>query len=269
MKKYIQTLKYLMRQIRYSIILLTFQKYRYLGNSSTIKIQNKKIRIIDGTNYYMQYKDIFFHRIYQFQTDNTHPLIIDGGSNIGMSVLFFKLKYPDSKIIGFEPDSDVFRVLLENIQNLSKDDITLINAGLGKVEGEASFSPDGNVGGYIVNKPENSTKVKLVKLSNYINSKVDYLKLNIEGLEYEVLEEVENAGKLENIAQIALEYHGWKNSPQLLGKILDLLERNNFRYLIHDFDSETCSTSKPPINFSKHDNWFCIVYAMNQKYLNI
>ncbi|QQR48767.1 hypothetical protein IPF37_04370 [bacterium] len=34
--------------------------------------------------------EIFIHKVYAFQTNNPEPFIIDAGSNIGVSILFFK-----------------------------------------------------------------------------------------------------------------------------------------------------------------------------------
>lgn len=242
-------------------------KYKYQKDYTIIKVNNKRFQIIDGLNFYMQFKDIFIRKIYQFETSSLNPVIIDGGSNIGTSILFFKLKYPNAQIIGFEPDPGVFKILSENVERINAQLITLINAGLGGAEGEAFFNSNGNVGGSISGNQSGNFKVKIVKLSSYLQTEIDYLKLNIEGLEYDVLVEVEKAGKLGQIKQLAIEYHGWKDGPQSLGKILELLERNHFRYMVHDFDFETCSSTKPPIRFSKKSNWFCIVYAVNSNFV--
>src|SRR5437762_3374640 len=62
------------------------------------------IRIINAGAFYMQYKDEFIRRIYHFDAQTSDPLIIDGGSNIGVSILYFKKTYPRARIVGFEPD---------------------------------------------------------------------------------------------------------------------------------------------------------------------
>jgi hypothetical protein len=61
-------------------------------------------RINDGPNFYNLYKDIFVHRFYHFEAQRRNPLIFNGGSNIGMSILYFKHFYPQGRSIGFEPD---------------------------------------------------------------------------------------------------------------------------------------------------------------------
>ncbi len=107
-------------------------------------------------------------------------------------------------------------------------------------------------------------EVQIVPLSTSITGTVDFLKLNIEGEELPVLQELESNGSLCLVQQLVLEYHGWPTGDQKLGAILELLDRNDFRYLIHDFDAETGSETKPPFNWHPGKTWFCLIYAANQ-----
>ena len=50
-------------------------------------------------------------RINDFSPENEAPLILDIGSNIGISVLHYKRLFPKARIIAFEPDPDFFPVL--------------------------------------------------------------------------------------------------------------------------------------------------------------
>src|SRR5436309_1804523 len=54
------------------------------------------------------FAEIFINGSYLFHTDRSRPLILDCGSNIGMSILFFKKLYPEARIIGFEADPLTF-----------------------------------------------------------------------------------------------------------------------------------------------------------------
>lgn len=127
---------------------------------------------------------------------------------------------------------------------------------------------DGSAGGRVVSGGDPGTiKVPVVCLSKYLTELVDLVKLNIEGQELDVLREVEASGRFGNIGQLVFEYHGWAagdgggTGGQCLGEILNLLERQGYRYLIHDFDAETCPTTKPPFKHRPKANWFCVVHA--------
>jgi FkbM family methyltransferase len=181
-----------------------------------------------------------------------------------MSILYFKHIYPHSRVIGFEPDPLIFGMLKENVTRNKLQGITLVNAGLGAVEGTATFSQDGSAGGQLI-REDNGIDVNVDRLSTYLNEKIDFLKSNIEGEEFPVLQESVAEGKLRNVNELVLEYHGWPNDEQRLGAILNLLDHQGFRYLVHDFDSETCSASKPPFHITPQTTWFCLVYARRSK----
>lgn len=226
---------------------------------TVMKCLDYRVRITDGQNYYMQYKDEIINGIYRFDAQRPDPLIIDGGSNMGMSILHFKHTYPQARIVGFEPDHSLFRLLSENMTNNKIDDVRLVNAGLAAEDGESGFTPDGQAGGHLSSSGQ--VRVKMERLSKYLGEPVDFLKLNIEGAELDVLTEAATAGCLRNVRELVLEYHGWAKQKQKLGDILNLLDDQGYRYLIHDFDAETCSASKPPFHLSANTTWFCLVYA--------
>jgi hypothetical protein len=73
------------------------------------------VKFNDGPNLYILYKDIFVKRIYHFDAARPDPLILDCGTNIGMSIHYFEQKYPQARIIGFEPDPDIIPFLESNI----------------------------------------------------------------------------------------------------------------------------------------------------------
>lgn len=219
------------------------------------------VRYTDAGALYMEYKDIFVRRIYQFDTAVPRPRIIDGGACIGMATLYFKSAYPDAEIIAFEPDAEISSVFQQNIDANALSDVQVINAGLAGDAGTHDFAPDGADGGRIVKAGMGEDTIQTVRLSDYLDAPIDLLKLNIEGRELDVLREVESAGRLANVRQVILEYHGWADGRQNLGPLLELLDRNGFRYVIHDFDDETNPASKPPFRMDRPRTWFCLVSA--------
>jgi FkbM family methyltransferase len=245
--------------LRWHLARLKKRAWSYEPNR-LVRFLDYTLRITDGPNFYVQLKDEFVRRIYHFEALRPQPLIIDGGSNMGVSILYFKHVYPEAKVIGFEPDPAVFRILRENVDRNHLEGVTLINAGLGKAKGKATFMTDGSAGGHLDEGGKGIT-VPVERLSDYLDEAVDFLKLNIEGEELAVLREAEERGKLANLRELVLEYHGWGNGAQGLGPLLELLDRRGFRYLLHDFDHETCGASKPPFRLDRDTNWFCLIYA--------
>ena len=228
---------------------------------SLVKFFDYHIRITDGPNAYMQLKDVFVRGNYRFATDLPDPLIVDGGSNMGISILGFKRDHPGCRVIGFEPDPQIFQLLQDNLaRNRAAGRVTLVHAGLASQEGTIGFAADGSSGGRIAEGAGGSS-IRVVRLSEYLREPVDFLKLNIEGEELAVLRECADAGALANVRKLVVEHHGWRHGPQRLGDLLNLLDREHFRYMVHDFDAESCGTSKPPFRLRAKAPWFCLVYA--------
>ena len=69
-----------------------------------ITIDGNEWTIPDGFSFLWQYHEIYFLKTYQFATSRDVPVIIDCGSNIGLSIQFFRDFYPSAEIVGFEAD---------------------------------------------------------------------------------------------------------------------------------------------------------------------
>ena len=231
-------------------------------NGGIQNIHNYKIRYNNGPNLYMQYKDEFINQIYKFDVSNPNPIIIDGGSNIGLSLLYFKTLYEESRIISFEPDPEIFKILQDNVENNKLEKISLHQKGLGIENCDIFFKQDGMAGGSVSMKGS-GIEIKMVRLSEYVNEPIDFLKLNIEGQEHDVIQELFTSKKIQNINEMVIEYHGFPYLKQTLGDILKILDKSNFRYFIHDFDNETCSVTKPPFQYETNQKWYCLIYAKN------
>ncbi|GAK51722.1 methyltransferase FkbM family [Candidatus Moduliflexus flocculans] len=231
-------------------------------SSRTSTYHGFRIDYTDNLSFYMECKDIFFHQIYRFEAHTSTPYIIDGGGCIGMSVLYFKSIYPQARILCFEPDDKLFYLMQKNFETNHISNVELIQAALTGSDGSAYFQADESDQGKILPlQDKGKMQVKTVRLSSYLTTPVDFLKLNIEGQELPVLQEAEASGMLRNVREMVIEYHGWADAEQRLGDLLNLLARNGYRYLVHDFDAETCSASKPPFRLRPATAWFCLVYA--------
>jgi FkbM family methyltransferase len=136
---------------------------------------------------------------------------VDCGSNIGLSVLYFKITYPSSKIIAFEPDREAFALLLENVSDNRVGQVTCHNVALTNYTGNTYLYKDGVPGALgmtLVNSSKQfSEKVLANHLSGFINEIVDFLKLDIEGSEVDVLDDLIQSQKIRFIKQMIIEFH--------------------------------------------------------------
>lgn len=212
-------------------------------------ILGKKLNLVDGLSFYYSYKEIFQHEIYKFIADRENPLIIDCGSNIGLSIIFFKTIYPTSRIIGFEADPKVYKILKINLDTFGYHDVEIQNKALWDQEKIIEFESEGADCGRVTikNNESNTDKVEIaaVLLSTYlcqIAEPVDLLKIDIEGAETSVLKECSDY--LHKVNNLFVEYHSFSNSPQTLDEILLILKKANFRVNIQN----PSPSSQPFIN---------------------
>lgn len=195
----------------------------------------KNIEIADAPSFFSMYREIFKKEIYKFKTETKKPYIVDCGANIGLSVIYFKKLYPESEIIGFEPDKRIFDMLKNNIKSFDFDNIQIIQKALWNKEGETIFSSEGADAGRLADKSEitNPTSVMTTSLRGYLEKPVDFLKIDIEGTETVVMEDC--ADLLINVKNLFVEYHSFGDKEQRLDILLGILKRAGFRYYIYNF----------------------------------
>src|SRR5579871_1024667 len=63
-----------------------------------------RIRYVDVVSLRQQYDDIFVGRHYNVAGMSGAVRIVDCGGNIGLSTIWFKMRYPDARIVVYEAD---------------------------------------------------------------------------------------------------------------------------------------------------------------------
>ncbi len=213
---------------------------RYDSTNRSATIVGFEMRFLDYGLLSYLYNEIFLGNEYFFTAENDHPYIIDCGSNIGMSVFYFKMLYPHSRILAFEPGEEAFVCLEENVKNNHLlDSVEVHKAALLNKEGTVDFFYDsGSLGSLVMSTkqerwPKQRRSVEATPLSKHIGEEVDFLKIDIEGAELEVIEELSNSGKLSYVKQMIIEYHHHiiRESDDF-SRVLSVLEDSGFGYQI-------------------------------------
>lgn len=222
--KYFKSLEYYC-YIYYQIRYLTIPRYK----KQKISFFHYDFEIADMASFVSAFREIYVKHIYKFNIGAKNPLIIDCGANIGLSVIYFKRLYPNARVIAFEPDPEIFKVLKRNIEVNKISDVSLLERAVWKEETTLEFVKEGGDGGRIKKEcdEENIIKVKTVRLKDFLNDQIAFLKIDIEGAETEVI--LDAIDSFRNIKYIFIEYHSFHSQKQVLAELLKVIQDNGFR----------------------------------------
>jgi FkbM family methyltransferase len=203
---------------------------------------------------------LFRDRIYDVDGLAPPGVIIDGGSWLGLSALHWRRLFPGARILAFEPDPELFAVLTRNLARNGASDVRAHNVALAGREGELEFLATGTDAGSlrVRSAPGRITTVPAQTLSGHVREPVSLLKLNIEGSEWEVLDEL--GDRLALVDQVLIEYHGFNELPQTLHRILGRLDEHGFTYIVSHFN-ERNRACVPPLRLTTDFRYFLLIYA--------
>lgn len=239
----------LLKGIQHRLRAITTNKYKKAGlnwfsekklkhlppnQEHTFNLKGHPVSFKNGPDFFHSLVEIFAEEVYKTTFNTSSPYIIDCGSNIGLSVLYFTIHHPGAEIDAYEPDPSNFAKLEGNVPGSEK--VRLHNEAIWKENTTLSFIHDGTLGSKIGNSEDLRTvQVKAKRLKDLLNRKVDFLKLDIEGAEYEVLKDC--AEELKQVDQLFIEYHGFFNKMNELTEIFQLVEKSGFAFYIKEATS--------------------------------
>ncbi len=139
---------------------------------------------LDTTDIYLQKGEI-----------KAGDIVLDMGAYCGSTVWgFSRAVGEDGMVYAFEPDPVNYEVLCKNIEYHRLSNVVAINKGLWSTSGDLMFQSEGNMGSGISEvqgRAANLFQVSVISLSDfcaeYKVTRIDYIKMDIEGAEIEVL----------------------------------------------------------------------------------
>jgi FkbM family methyltransferase len=152
------------------------------------------------------FMEIFLQDAYYLPQTDAPITAIDAGAHIGVALLYIKMRAPNARVLCFEPNPASRVVLEKNVAaNGWQHEVVVYPYALGAHEGSAPFFVDQHMATSTSAslspqfKPKlnvaASHTVEIKKLSSFITEPVDFLKIDIEGGEREVLEDLITSGK--------------------------------------------------------------------------
>jgi FkbM family methyltransferase len=167
--------------------------------------------------------------------------VLDIGANVGLFSIWVALNVPSAKVFAFEAASDNFQALAENVRGNRLKRISPQHYAVSDGNGSHVTLYRGFHGGVHSIRPEyrnwnpsatrQTEKVPAITLEQILRrfkiKSVDYMKLDCEGAEYEILFSTPQQ-TLSRIRKIVGEYHDL--GPERNGRVLkQFLAKNGFR----------------------------------------
>jgi FkbM family methyltransferase len=201
----------------------TPHRFSYLGLN---------IEVSDFLSVAWQIKEFFGDKRMEFKSNRVDPVIIDCGSNVGISALYFKSLFPKARIYCYEADPHIAEILRRNLENNGAVDVEVFQKVVWTHSNGVFFGSEGADGGSVHNT-QNATFFPSVCLREVLQQReaIDLLKIDIEGAEVAVLQDCVN--ELHRVKYLYVEYHSFTDQPQELDVLLRLLKESGFRYYIH------------------------------------
>lgn len=209
-------------------------------------------------DFYTIFVGVFIYEEYVFITEKEAPRIIDCGSNVGVTLAYFKQLYPKAEINLFEPLPENIQYLKQNIENNNFTKVILNPVAVGGMKGTLTLYGKQQAGSLHPEKvnvqsnifKDHISEVQVVRLSEYIGDQVvDFLKIDIEGAEDDVIQDLVDTNTLRQVRQLVLEYHFFSFKENALSNILSNLEKAGFQTLVtskihnlRDFPSQSYHT---------------------------
>lgn len=160
-----------------------------------------------------------------------NPRVLDGGAHVGLGVYAVLRSHPGARITCFEPSPGNRRQLEENLVKNQWSGVEVLPYALAAENGEARFtelhaeSMAGSLTRRLADHPSArpAEAVPTRRLGPWLEEPVDFLKLDIEGPEAEVLADAAgpDGRGLDTVANVFVEYHHGRGLaadrlPQLL-----------------------------------------------------
>ncbi len=190
----------------------------------TARLFNYTVAYHSDAEYHSLKSEIFTDNTYFTDLDTTSPEIIDAGAHIGLSSLYFKHLWTGAKVLAIEPHPDSFKLLEENVMVNQLDNVTVLQLALSNSDQptailyadpdktwlqSASITPGAWNGKQLDTTP---VVVPAGRLSTLITKPIDLLKLDVEGAETAVIDDLIKHNKLTYCKNVIVEFHQTKNN---------------------------------------------------------
>lgn len=155
-------------------------------------------------------KEIYVDRVYlKYFSVEKDDIVLDIGASVGPFTMSIEESRP-KKVYCFEPCDDLFETLKKNC-SYSNNEIVCINKGISNVNGDSiltgMFNSAINELNSSMNHRVTNTTTFETFIKEYTIDKIDFLKTDCEGSEYDIFNDANKKWIKDNVRKIAGEFH--------------------------------------------------------------
>ena len=252
---------HLLKNIIASIIGLFFKNGFYKNINYLDQKFKIKLDLTNGTvDNLIFYQGVISPEHLKFIKDNLkeNDVVLDIGANIGFYSLFFsKVISEKGKVISFEPVKKMYNQFLDSIDKNNTKNIILYNLGCGEKNEILNIIKDTNhYGGSSIiahnikeriedKKQFVKEEIEIIKLDDFLISeqKIDFIKIDVEGYEYEVLKgmtEILKKFKPKISMEFSIQIYGLEKAKNIINLLI------NLGYNIKELGTENLITINTP-----------------------
>jgi len=164
---------------------------------------------------------------YNYPDLKPDSIVIDGGGYEGNWAKLLWRKHR-CRIFVFEPIHEFANKIVANLEIQMTGGITVINRGLGAYQRWEGFSIQGDSSGAFGRYGPIET-VEVIAIGPIIESwpEIALLKLNVEGMEYEILEALIAQDLMPRIANLQVQFHRLPGSDELISELAEGLKQTH------------------------------------------
>ena len=172
-------------------------------------------------------------------------IVVDVGANIGLHTLnMARIVGSTGQVFAFEPDPSNFEILKKNVKINNYKNIILEQKAVGDKHGRTTLYQSDHPGKHRIfpqtEQAKSQVQVELTNLDNYFDSdmtdKINFIKIDVEGLEFSVLKGMKNI--LKNSKKIKILFEFMPENTIEVGftpiELLNYLTSNDFKLYCMD-----------------------------------
>ena len=193
MLKHIEFFRKLSQNFNFLDSLILVAKIKFKSEKIFLPGLNRTIYLRKKTKDRETFREIFNSNIYDLNLPIDPKFIVDAGSNTGFAGLFFKMKYPQSKIVCLEIENENVKMIRKNLIGLN--DVTIIEKGLFNRKSFFNVEDPFNATNSFVLKEVGPGEKYVIEsitideiLADFNTATIDILKIDIEGAEKDLFE---------------------------------------------------------------------------------